>query len=129
LAPVNGARASGGAMTLDFAASPAWRLKSITAYRETTSENNIDFDTTPGVIADVVGTLFDHQVSEELQALFAGSGKWSGVLGVYGFRGTAAGVVKSNCFDRSFTTSDGETHTGSLALYGDGSLRMTDRLT
>jgi len=129
LAPLNSATSSGTAMTMTWTASPSWTLKSITAYREGDSKNNIDFDTTPNRIADVIATYFDRQTSEELQAIYTGAGRFSGVLGAYYFDGKAGGLVKNIFFNAAFNTTDGNTKTESFALFGDGSYRVNDRLT
>ncbi len=129
LAPLNSTDSTGYSATLQWDVAPAWRMKSITAYRKSDSENNIDFDTTPAKIADVAATYFDHQTSEELQFLFDGKGKLDGVFGVYYFDGKAGGLVKNNFFNRLFGTTDGDTRTKSIALFGEGSYHVSDRLT
>jgi|CXWL01.1.fsa_nt_gi iron complex outermembrane receptor protein len=129
LAPVNSTDAQGGAITVSWDLSSAWRLKSITAHRKSDSENNIDFDTTPARIADVAATYYDKQTSEEIQAIFDGGGKFNGVFGAFYFDGKAGGLVKNIFVNRLFGTTDGYTKTKSYALFGDGSYRFTDRLT
>ena len=57
LAPLNGTTGSGYSAVVSWEISDAWLFKSITAYRESDSENNIDFDTTPAPIADAISTL------------------------------------------------------------------------
>src|SRR6185436_10815921 len=94
LAPKNGTDASGESMVISWDLNPAWQFKSITAHRESDSENNIDFDTTPARIADVIATYFDRQASQELQLVYDGSGKLDGVVGLYYFDGKAGGLVK-----------------------------------
>ncbi|HEX9668455.1 MAG TPA: TonB-dependent receptor [Thermoanaerobaculia bacterium] len=138
LAPINSTRSEGYALTIGWDLSDAWQLKSITAYRENDSKNNIDFDTTPGAIVDVSATYFDNQTSQELQLIYGGGGKLSGVLGAYYFDGEAGGLVK-NIFlkglvlggipRQSFGTTNGRTLTESIAVFGEGSYELTERLT
>ena len=129
LAPLNGTDSEGYSLTVAWDLAPAWQLKSITAYRESDSENNIDFDTTPGRIVDVIATYFDEQTSQELQVVYDGGGRLDGVLGVYYFDGKAGGLVKNIFINSIFGTTDGTTDTESIAVFGDGSYRLTDRLT
>lgn len=81
LAPLNGTDSSG----YDYRAADVndtWQFKSITAHRESDSENNIDFDTTPARIADVIATYFDEQDSQEFQFLYDAGGAFKGVFGL-----------------------------------------------
>lgn len=129
LAPLNGTDSEGYSMTLTWDVNPAWQFKSITAYRESDSQNNIDFDTTPAPITDVIATYSDEQTSQEFQFLYTGPGKLSGVFGVYYFDGTAGGRVLNNFLNLLFGSTEGTTDTESVALFADGSYRLTDRLT
>jgi iron complex outermembrane receptor protein len=128
LAPVNGTDSEGYALSVSWDVNPAWELRSITAYRESDSENNIDFDTTPGRIVDVIATYSDEQLSQELQLVYAGAGRLDGVVGLYYFDGEAGGLVKNIFINSIFGTTDGFTETDSIALFGDGSYRLNDRL-
>jgi iron complex outermembrane receptor protein len=129
LAPINSTNAKGSALNLHWTINSAWRLRSITAYRESDSENSIDFDTTPGRIADVAATYSDNQTTQELQLLHDGGGKTSGILGVYYLDGEAGGVVKNIFVNSSFGTTDGTVKTKSFAGFMDGSYKMSDKLT
>ena len=84
-------------MNLHWTINPQWRFRSITGYRESDSENSIDFDTTPGKIADVAATYSDNQTTQEFQLLHDSGDKVSGILGVYYLQGEAGGVVKNIC--------------------------------
>ncbi|HEX6204143.1 MAG TPA: TonB-dependent receptor, partial [Thermoanaerobaculia bacterium] len=128
LAPLNRTDSEGYSLTIAWDLAPAWQLKSITAYRESDSENNIDFDTTPAPITDVSATYYDEQASQELQLVYAAGGRLDGVVGVYYFDGEAGGLVKNNFLNALFGTTEGFTQTDSLAIYGDGSYRFSDRL-
>ncbi len=129
LQPLNGTDSQGYAMNIHWTLSPAWRIRSISAYRESDSLNNIDFDTTPARITDVAVTYYDNQFSQEVQALYDNRGKWSGILGAYYFDGEAGGLVQNIFLNRIFGTTDGSTDTESIAGFGDLSLRLTDELT
>jgi iron complex outermembrane receptor protein len=128
LAPLNRTDSEGYALTVAWDLNPTLQLKSITAYRESDSDNNIDFDTTPARIVDVIATYYDEQLSQELQLVYDGGGKLDGVVGLYSFDGEAGGLVKNIFINSLFGTTDGFTQTDSLAVYGDGSYRLTDRL-
>ena len=74
---------------------PGLLFKSITAYRETDTQNWIDFDTSPPAIADSEATYYDDQTTQEFQLIYTGSDKWSGVLGFYYFDGTGGRQVEA----------------------------------
>ncbi len=116
-------------MTVRWDVNDAWQFKSITAHRESDSENNIDFDTTPARIADVIATYFDEQDSQEFQFLYDGGGAFKGVFGLYYFDGQAGGLVKNIFVNSIFGTTDGTTDVNSIAAFGDGSYAISDRLT
>jgi len=128
LVPLNGTDSEGYALTVGVDLSSNWSFKSITAYRESDSENNIDFDTTPARITDVRATYFDEQTSQELQFLYLGGQKLDGVLGVYYFDGQAGGLVENIFLDAIFGTTEGTTDTESIALFADGTYEVGDRL-
>ena len=127
LAPKNGTDGQGQAMTVSWDINPQWQFKSISAHRKSDSENNIDFDTTPARITDVIATYYDKQFSQEFQLLYSGD-KWNGVFGAYYFDGEAGGLVKNIFLNAIFGTTNGYTRTDSIALFGDGSYAINDRL-
>ncbi len=127
LAPKNSTDASGTSLVVSWKISDPWSAKSITAHRKSDSDNNIDFDTTPARITDVIATYFDKQTSEELQFNYDGGGKITGVLGAYYFDGKAGGLVKNIFLNRIFGTTEGETNTDSIALFGDGSYQLNPK--
>ncbi len=128
LAPKNSTDASGSSLVVSWKISEPWQFKSITAHRKSDSDNNIDFDTTPARITDVIATYFDKQTSEELQFNYDGGGKFTGVFGAYWFDGKAGGLVKNIFLNRIFGTTQGETNTDSIAVFGDGSYQMNPAL-
>ena len=129
LAPLNGTESMGASVVVSSALSDAWDFKSITAYRESDSENNIDFDTTPARIVDVQATYYDDQLTQELQFVYEGGGKLSGVLGAYYFDGEAGGLVKNIFVNAQFGTTNGKTFTDSIAVFGDGSYALNEQWT
>ena len=129
LDPANGTESEGLSVTATVGMTDAWTFKSISAYRESDTRNNIDFDTTPARIADAVTTYYDDQTSQEFQFVYDGGGKLNGVFGAYYFDGEAGGKVNTVFFDSTFSVTDGFVQTESLAVFGDGSYEIGDQLT
>ncbi|MEO1366189.1 MAG: TonB-dependent receptor, partial [Acidobacteriota bacterium] len=127
-APLNSTDSEGYSLTVDWRVNDDWLFKSITAYRESDSENNIDFDTTPARITDVTATYFDEQTSQEFQLVYDGGERLNGVLGLYYFDGTAGGLVQNIFFNSVFGTTEGTTDTESFAIFGDGTYAISDRM-
>jgi len=127
--PVNESDSNGYSLTATWDINDSWVFKSITAYRETDTLNWIDFDTTPLAIADSEATYYDDQTTQEFQLLFTGSDRWSGVLGLYYFDGTAGGKVNAIFFTNFPNTTEGYVETTSYALYADANIKLTDRLS
>lgn len=128
LAPLNGTDSMGTAIVVSANLNDSWNFKSITAYRESDSENNIDFDTTPARIVDVMATYYDEQLTQEFQMVYDAGSKLSGVFGLYYFDGEAGGLVKNIFLNRIFGTTSGKTLTDSIALFGDSSYQFSDRM-
>ena len=128
LAPVNGTDSMGASIVLSSNLNSAWSFKSITAYRESDSDNNIDFDTTPARIVDVQATYYDEQLTQEFQLLYDAGTRFTGVLGAYYFDGEAGGLVKNIFVNAQFGTTNGKTLTKSFAVFGDGSYALSDRI-
>jgi len=129
LAPLNGTTASGTSVVVSSKLNSAWNFKSISAYRKSDSKNNIDFDTTPARITDVIATYYDKQLSQEFQLIYDHGTKLNGVLGAYYFDGEAGGLVKNIFLNRIFGTTDGKTLTKSYAVFGDGSYAIDSKWT
>lgn len=118
----------GTALTLNWIVSQEWTLKSITAYRGSSTNSNIDFDTLPEQIADVSAIYKDHQFTQEFQANYDNGGAVHGVFGLYYFNGTAKGSI-DNIFLGSppystlglsqYGSTGGSIGTKSYAGYGD----------
>lgn len=124
---INDTTMNGYGLTFDFKLNDNWSLKSITAYRESDTETNIDFDTLPNIIADVKALYSDNQTSQEFQVNFDDGGALTAVGGLYWFRGEAGGTVLNNFFNLSFGNTNGTVDTDSIAVYGEGTYRFDDQ--
>ena len=127
--PVNNTKSTGYSLTIAWDINPGLQFKSITAYRETDTQNWIDFDTSPAAIADSQATYYDDQTTQEFQLIYTGSEKWSGVLGFYYFDGLAGGEVEAIFYTNFPNTTTGDQGTKSYAVYADGSIKLSNRLT
>ena len=124
---VNDTAMQGASATVNWQPGGAWAFKSVTAYRESDTTTNIDFDTLPNVIADVRAEYEDDQFTQEFQGTYIGD-SLSGVVGLYYFNGTAGGTVRNNFFNLQFGTTNGFVDTTQWALYGEGTYQVSDRL-
>jgi iron complex outermembrane receptor protein len=125
---LNYTRMKGAALTLNWIVSQDWTLKSVSAYRSSNTDSNIDFDTLPVAVADVGAIYKDHQFTQEIQANYDAGGVVHGVMGVYYFNGSASGQI-DNVFLGSppysleglseYGTTGGSMGTRSYAGYGD----------
>ena len=125
---LNHTKLYGSALTLNWIASEAWSLKSVTAVRGSSTDTNIDFDTLPPQLTDVNALYSDHQFSQELQANYDAGGSVHGVFGAYYFDGSANGEIH-NIFLGSppysllgyaqYGSTGGSMGTKSYAGYGD----------
>ncbi len=130
LDPANGTTSEGYSLTIVWDINADWQFKSNTAHRESDTKNNIDFDTTPAVIADTRTDYFDDQDSQEFQFIYTGGQRLNGVLGFYYFDGFAGGNVPFAFVGGAVNgITDGDTTTESLAIFGDGSYAINDKLT
>jgi iron complex outermembrane receptor protein len=127
--PVNDVESTGYSLTLTWDVSDELTFKSITARRETDTRNWIDFDTSPLAIADSEATYYDDQTTQEFQLVYNGTGRLSGVVGLYYFDGTAGGVVEAIFYTNFPNTTTGHMDTKSYAIYADANVGLTDRLT
>jgi len=129
MANVNDTGMEGTSLTANYRLNDSWWLKSVTAYRRSDTDTNIDFDLLPNKITDVRATYEDHQFSQEFQASFDGGGALRGVLGFYYFNGDAGGTVYNNFINASFGTTNGVVYTDSIAFYGEGTWKFNDRFS
>jgi iron complex outermembrane receptor protein len=124
---VNDTSMDGASLTMGWNLGEAWTLKSITAFRESDTETNIDFDTLQNIIADVKAFYSDEQTSQEFQLNYDNAGAFRGVAGLYWFEGEAGGQVLNNFFNLSFGDTQGVVDTDSIALYGEGTWDLTEQ--
>lgn len=125
---VNDTTMQGVSAVVNWRANEDWALKYVLARRESDTETNIDFDTTPATIADVKAFYSDEQVSHELQANYDAGGRARGVMGLYHFDGEAGGRVLNNFFGLLFGDTQGVVETDSIAVYADWTFDLTPTL-
>ena len=125
---INDTSMDGASATINWNLADGWWFKSVTAFRESDTDTNIDFDTLPNKIADVRAVYADEQLSQEFQFNYGGD-NWQGVFGAYWFDGEAGGTVYNNFFNASFGTTNGVVDTRALAIYGEGTFPLNDTLS
>ncbi|NDK38634.1 TonB-dependent receptor [Pseudoxanthomonas gei] len=134
---VNDTVIKGASATVNWRPNDNWAFKYVIAKRESDTETNIDFDTTPLKLVDVRAFYSDSQVSHELQANYDAGGRARGVMGLYAFNGDAGGQVLnyfSNPFQAPsltnplFGDTQGVVNTSSLAFYADWTFDLTEKL-
>ncbi|MCU0808406.1 MAG: TonB-dependent receptor [Candidatus Contendobacter sp.] len=119
----------GVSLTGEFNLSDTLTLKSITAYRQGRTDTLIDFDNTPGPVLDVPAVYDDDQFTQEVQLLWE-SDRWQGVFGVFYLDGRAAGAFDTVLGGANLTIfTSGEVDTKSIAVFGDVTYALTDRLS
>jgi iron complex outermembrane receptor protein len=102
--------------------------KSITAWRDGDTTTVIDFDGLPNNILDIPAYYKDSQFSQEFQLLFNGS-NWQGVAGVYYLDATAEGAFDTILGQAGIVIGTaGSVDTKSIAVFGDFSIDLSDRL-
>jgi iron complex outermembrane receptor protein len=135
---VNDTDMQGVSLTANWRLSDDWSAKYVVAKRQSDTETNIDFDTTPLTLVDVRAFYSDEQVSHEFQFNYDGGGRHRGVFGLYLFDGDAGGQVLNHFFNPLaapaltnplYGDTQGNVNTSSIALYGDWTFDLTDRLT
>jgi len=91
----------GGQLLIEYDITPEWQIKNVTAYRETNSLQQIDFEALPPQDVDVPVRYENEQFTQELQLSYAGP-IVNGTAGFYYIDATAF-----NAFDvRLFPTGD-----------------------
>jgi iron complex outermembrane recepter protein len=126
---INDTEMKGTSLTAAWYPGADWIFKSVTAWRESDTETNIDFDTLPNPIADVKAFYSDEQFSQEFQAAYDAGGRWRGVAGLYWFDGEAGGQVLNNFFGLLFGDTQGTVDTESVAIYVDGTFDINERFS
>ena len=117
MANLDDADSDGLSATLDWDIDDYWKLKSTSARRWSDSRANVDFDSLPLPLSDIVRSLHESQTSQEFQ-LSGSSGQVRTIAGLFLFDGTAGGAVGS-ISGNNFMLSAGEVGTRSAALYAD----------
>ncbi|KAF1693693.1 TonB-dependent receptor [Pseudoxanthomonas koreensis] len=134
---INDTIMKGASMTVNWRANDDWAFKYVIAKRESDTETNIDFDTTPMTLVDVRAFYNDQQVSNEFQVNYDGGGRSRGVMGLYFFNGDAGGQVLNHFWNPAlapglanplFGDTQGYVNTKSIALYADWTFDLTDDL-
>jgi iron complex outermembrane receptor protein len=125
---LNSVETKGASATVNWRPSEDVALKYVVAKRESDSDANIDFDSTPVKLADVGGTYHDDQVSNEVQLNYDAGGRVRGVVGLYQFSGEAGGQIRNNFFNLQFGDTRGKVLTDSIALYADWTFDLTSKL-
>lgn len=123
---VNDTSMSGASFTANWTVNDSWWFKSVTAYRESDTDTNIDFDALPNKIVDVRALYSDEQLSQEFQLNFQGENLY-GVFGLYLFDGEAGGTILNNFLNLSFGNTNGVVYTDSIAAYGEGTWQFSDQ--
>jgi iron complex outermembrane recepter protein len=126
---VNDTTLSGASLSANFKMNEDWSFKYVLAKRQSDTETNIDFDTTPDKIADVKAFYSDEQITQEIQANYDGGGRSRGVIGFYKFDGEAGGQVLNNFFNLSFGDTQGTVYTESIAAYADWTFDVSDKFS
>jgi iron complex outermembrane receptor protein len=120
----NKVEAKGGALHVEWQASDAWTVKSISAYREDESESPIDFDSTAARSFDAPVIYTNDQASQEFQVVYSGE-RLTVVGGAYYLDANAY-----NEFDVVFNTvtqlTIGDVDTKTWAVFGEATFDFAD---
>jgi len=115
----------GGQLTVEWSPSDVWTFKSVTAYREDTSDSPIDFDSTAARSFDAPVVYTNEQASQEFQVLYTAD-RLTVVGGAYYLDANAY-----NKFDVVFGTvtqlTVGDVDTQTWALFGEATFDLTDQ--
>jgi iron complex outermembrane receptor protein len=121
----NSVVAKGGQLYAEWSPSDAWTFKSITAYREDTSDSPIDFDSTAARSFDAPVVYTNDQASQEFQVLYT-QDRLTVVGGAYYLDANAY-----NKFDVVFNTATsltvGDVDTETWALFGEATFDFSEQ--
>ena len=117
----------GVSVTGEIGLSDALTFKTITAWRDGSTDTLIDFDNTVLPTLDVPAFYDDRQFTQELQFLFEGE-RLQGVVGLYYLNGRASGAFDTVVGLLNTTTlTSGTVDTKSYAAFGDLSFDLTEK--
>ncbi|QDX27251.1 TonB-dependent receptor [Sphingomonas suaedae] len=117
----------GLSITGEIGLSDMLTFKTITAWRDGSTDTLIDFDNTIQPTLDIPAEYSDRQFTQELQLLYEGD-RIQGVFGVYYLNGRASGAFDTVVGLLNTTTlTAGEVFTKSYAAFGDFSFDLTDQ--
>ena len=117
----------GVSVTGEIGLSDTLTFKTITAWRDGSTDTLIDFDNTVLPTLDVPAFYDDRQFTQELQLLFEGE-RLQGVVGLYYLNGRASGAFDTVVGLLNTTTlTSGTVDTKSYAAFGDLSFDLTDK--
>ncbi|MFV0276453.1 MAG: TonB-dependent receptor [Parahaliea sp.] len=109
--------------------SEQWQFKSISAYREGSTDTPIDFDATAIASVDVPATYDDDQTTQEFQLNYSG-GRFNAVGGLYYYEGQACGVFDLILAVSNLTVENGGcVDTKSYSGYFQGSYEVSEALS
>lgn len=121
--------AYGTALTVSYDLADNLTLKSITAYRDSSSDFNIDQDHSPLVIAHVESESSQNQFTQELQFLGSSNdGSINYILGLYYFE-EESHYIEFVTFSPVAITSGGDNKNDSKAVFAQMSYDITDALS
>jgi|TARA_R100001440_G_scaffold3866_2_gene9109 iron complex outermembrane receptor protein len=117
----------GYSMTVDWALNNDWMFKSITAYREGSTNTNIDFDSTVNPVLLVPAVYEDEQTTQEFQFMYRDD-RLDFVGGLYFYEGEACGEFGTvlGLLGLSIDTG-GCVDTSSEALFGQATYQLDDQ--
>ena len=125
---VNSVMTRGLSLTGEWSINDLLTFKSISAWREGETTTVIDFDGLPNNILDIPGYYKDSQFTQEFQLLFEGE-RWQGVGGVFFLDASAEGAFDTILGQAGIVIgTTGKVDTESVAVFGDFSFDLTDRL-
>jgi iron complex outermembrane recepter protein len=118
----------GAAATYTQGLNDALDLKLVGAYREGDGRQFIDFEELNANLFQVPAEYSDNQASGEAQLTYTGA-SLKAVTGVYYFDGTARGAFDASLGANNLTgLTKGSVSTESIAVYADGTWKLTDSL-
>lgn len=113
--------------TGEIGLSDSLTFKTITAWRDGSTDTLIDFDNTELPTLDIPAFYEDRQFTQELQLLYEGD-RMQGVVGLYYLNGRASGAFDTVVGLANLTTlTSGTVYTKSYAAFGDLSFDLTEQ--